>query len=155
MLLQQLLVRLALDASQRLVVLLHRVTADVVIVHVIGSGGDIERRSSGVVHRYRRGLMLNLTVRLHQDATLGFQTSLDAFLFHTVNNGCQLVDASFDAFMFENRKDLCNQLAVEAHVELQLALLRGFQSYDDDIICLRSKDGTHILHAIHLVGSGV
>ena len=60
-----------------------------------------------------------------------------------------------DAFVFVNRKDLCIQLTVETHVELQLAFLRGFQSYDDDIICLRSKDGTHILHAVHLVGSGI
>ena len=90
--LQQFVVRLLRDTGQRRVVFLHRIATQVVIVHEVRSGCDVERGSGGVVNAERFRVSAQLAIGLEHDAALGFHAGFDAFLLHTVDDGGQLID---------------------------------------------------------------
>ena len=151
---QQLLVGLALDAGQGCVVLLHRIAADVLVVHEVGGGSNIERSGGGIVDAQLVGATLYFAIGLDQYAALSFQAGLDPFLFHTIDNGGKLIHSTADTLMLRHGKDILLQLTVEIDVELQFSFLRCRQSDDNHLISLRGKDGTFVLHTITDIRGG-
>ena len=151
---QQLLVGLALDTGQRLVVLLHRRAADVLVVHEVGGSGDIERRGGGIVDGQLVNATFHFAVGLDHDAALGLQSGLDALLLHAFDDGSQFIDFPADALMLGNGKHLFLQLGGEINIELQLAFLRSLQLHDDDVVGLRGKDGALVLHTFIYIRCG-
>ena len=150
--LQQLLVGIALQGIERLVVLLNGVAADVVVVDVVGGGNDIERGGGGIVDLIRVDLAFYLAIGFNPDAALGLQTSLDALLFDALDNGSQFVD--LNALALSYSKHIGLQLGIEMDIELQLTFFAGRQAYDDGMIGLRGKDGTFVTDTIVGVGGG-
>ena len=151
---QQLLVGFSLDTGQRLVVLLHRRAADVLVVHEVGGSGDIERRGGGIVDGQLVNATFHFTVGFDHDAALGLQSGLDALLLHAFDNSSQFIDFSADALMLGNGKHILLQLGGEINIELQLAFLRSLQLHDDDVVGLRGKDGALVLHTFIYIRCG-
>ena len=143
---QQLLVSLALYTGQRLIILLHRATADIVIIHEVGSSSDVKRSSGGISHTQFISTTVYLTISLSHNTAFRFQSSLDTFMIGTVDNCSQLIDRTLDAFMRRDCEHLRLQRTGKIDIERQRTFLSGFQLYDDDIISLRSKDRPLVFH---------
>ena len=91
MILGQSVETLASDGGQRQDVFPGGIAADVVVVDEVGGGGDINGGRCGIAYAHALLAVDHLTVGLHTDATLCLKPGRDAFLFHTLDEGGQLV----------------------------------------------------------------
>ena len=87
MVVQQLLVRFAVQRGQRLFVLLFSITAHVVVVHEVGGSHDVERGRGSIVHADAPVFHFHIAIGLNQHLAVGLQPGLDAFLFNTFDCG--------------------------------------------------------------------
>ena len=143
---QQLLIALARQRLERTVVLLIGISADIMIVHEVGSSHDIERRCCGIAHLHTLGLVLHLSVSQHLHAQLGGQFTVYSLLSHILNHRGQLV------LLYGM---CCLQRTLTIHGKREGTLLVGFQMHNDGIVGLRGKDRSLVANPINGISGGV
>ena len=88
---QQILEGTALQALLYLFILGRRITADIMVVDVIGGSSDIDRCLRGTLNNHALRLVGHLTVGIHPDTALCCQTGRDTLLGITTHRSNQTV----------------------------------------------------------------
>ena len=142
MALQQLLVASSLQSKQSGVILLRRVAANVVVVHIVGGSDDIQRsrRSTGDAGT------ATAAVGRYLYTALGSECALNTFMLGILDGSRQETIV---------RSNLVFQGTAEVNVKRQGTFLRGCQSYDNGMVGKRSKDGTFILYTLINIRGGI
>ena len=139
---QQLLIVLSRKGSQRGVILLGRIAANIVIIDIVGGSDDIQRSRRCIAHAGTT----TAAISLYLHTTLSSQTTFDTLVFCILNRSRQ------DAI---TRIYLVFQWTSEGKTKRQGALLAGCQSYDDGMVGKRGKNGTLILHTFINIRGGI
>ena len=103
------------------------------VIDEVGGCGDVDGCQRGIAHAHTRLVVDDLAIRLDTDTALCLQTGRDAFLFHTLHGGYELMA------IHVTRGD---QRTVKGDVEGEGTCLISLQVYNDDIVSLRGKAGT-------------
>ena len=124
---EDLLIAAASEKRERLDVLTGRIAADIVVIHVVGSCGDIQCGSGRIADGDTLLAIDDLTVREHLQTTFRVEAGRYALMIYTLDDGCQLmaIDAT-GGF----------QRTVKADVEGQDAFLTGLNPHDNRIVGL-------------------
>ena len=139
---QQLLIALSLQGKQGILILLSRITTNVVVVDIVGGSNDIQHscRSMGDTGSTATAIGLYL------HTTLSSKTAFDSLVLRILYRSRQDTIASFN-FVFQRTS--------KVDIKRQGPLLAGSQSYDDGMICQRGEDGTLILHTVINIRGGI
>ena len=150
---EQLLVSLFVHRSHPAVVLLDGIAADIMVIHKIGGSRDIECRNRSIRHTQLIGTNPHPAIGFHQDAALGLQSGLDAFMVDAIDDGCQFIYGCLNAVMRSYSRHFCLQRAREVQIERQRSFLACLQPNDDDAVSLRGEDRTFVPYSFIYIRS--